>query len=200
MTWNAIAATSTPEPIELNKGLIFIRDTDVLLSGDQWTIVVNIALDDYTNLIELLKVMLDHIRQKIQAQKNPKSYSLDIYWDELNWLNKIVEELEGESQSFQKLLYREPLVRGQETTNARNKRGLFNILGYGLKYLFGTADARDVKQLSSVCDELHAFEAKVVHASEHQLTYVRALDEMTRQNIMDTVELARALRESVRNF
>ena len=43
-------------------------------------------------------MMLDHIRQKIQTQKNPKSYSLDIYWDELNRLNKIVEELEGESQ------------------------------------------------------------------------------------------------------
>ena len=51
MTWDAIAATSTPEHIELNKGLIFIRDADVLLSGDQWTIVVNIALDDYTNLV-----------------------------------------------------------------------------------------------------------------------------------------------------
>jgi len=52
-------------------------------------------------------------------------------------------------------------------------------MGYRLKYLFGTADARDVEQLSSICDELHAFETKVVHASEHQLTYVRALDEMT---------------------
>ena len=133
VTWNAIAATSTPEPIELNKGLIFVRDTDVLLSGDQWTIVVNIALNDYTNLIELLKTMLDHIRQRIQTQKNPKSYSLDIYWEELNRLDKIVGELEGEFQSFQKLLYIEPLVRGQENTNARSKRGLFNILGYGLK-------------------------------------------------------------------
>ena len=32
------------------------------------------------------------------------------------------------------------------------------------------------------------------------MTYVRALDEMIKQNMMDTVELARALRESVQNF
>ena len=36
-----------PEPKTFNKGLIFVKDTDILLSGDKWTIVINIALDDY---------------------------------------------------------------------------------------------------------------------------------------------------------
>jgi len=92
-------------------------------------------------------------------------------------LDAIVKDLEKESQSFQKLLYEETLIRGQDAVSTWNKRGLFNVLGYGLKYLFGTADAKDVRQLTAVCDELHAFEAKMMHASEHQLTYVRALDE-----------------------
>jgi hypothetical protein len=53
---------------------------------------------------------------------------------------------------------------------------MIDILGYGLKYLFGTADARDVERLTEVCDELHAFETKMVHATEHQLTYIRRGD------------------------
>jgi hypothetical protein len=67
--------------------------------------------------------------------------------------------------SFRKLLFEEAPIRN--TVSARNKRGLIDILGYGLKYLFGTADARDVKRLVKVCDELHAFETKIVHATEH---------------------------------
>ena len=113
----------------------------------------------------------------------------------------MVEELEVESGSFQKLLFEKAqMKRSPRIVNTRTKRELLNILGYGLKYLFGTADVRDLRRLAQVCDELYAFKNKVMHAAEHQLTYIRTLDEMTRQNIMDTVELARALRDSVHNI
>jgi hypothetical protein len=69
-----------------------------------------------------------------------------------------------------------------------------------MKYLFGTADARDVKRLVAVCDELHAFELKMVHEADHQLTYLRILDETTRQNVGDTNDLARTLLDFIRNF
>ena len=55
---------------------------------------------------------------------------------------------------------------------------MVDILGCGLKYLFETADARDVKRLAKVCEELHAFETRMTHATEHQLTYIRKLDEI----------------------
>ena len=203
--WSMTAASSVPEPKMFDKGLIFVKDTDILLSGDKRTIVVNNALEDYANLVELLKSMVGAIRQKIQVHKNSKVYSVyslfDIHWEEINRLEKMVEELEVESGSFQKLLFEEAQVkRNPRIVNTRTKRGLLNVLGYGLKYLFGTADARDVRRVDQVCDELHAFKNKVMHAAEHQLTYIHTLDEMTRQNIMDTVELARALRDSVRNI
>jgi septal ring factor EnvC (AmiA/AmiB activator) len=73
-------------------------------------------------------------------------------------------------------------------------------LGYGLKYLFGTADAQDVKRLTAVCNKLHAFESKMTHAVEHQLTYIQTLDEVTRQNAIDIANLTETLRDSIRNF
>jgi hypothetical protein len=35
--------TMVPEPKIFYKGLIFVKDTDILLSEDKWTIAVNIA-------------------------------------------------------------------------------------------------------------------------------------------------------------
>jgi hypothetical protein len=69
-----------------------------------------------------------------------------------------------------------------------------------MKYLFGTADARDVKRLTAVCNELHAFESRVTHAAHHQLTYIRTLDEVTKQNARDIADLARTLRDSIRGL
>jgi type II secretory pathway component PulM len=40
----------------------------------------------------------------------------------------------------------------------------------------------------------------MIHAAEQQLTYIRTLDEMTKQNVRNTVELTRALRGSIRNI
>jgi predicted ATPase len=74
---------------------------------------------------------------------------------------------------------------------------LNDVFGYGIKYLFGTGDAQDVKRLSAVCDELHTFKSRVTHASEHQMTYIRTLDEGIKQNAEGIVGLAEALRENV---
>ena len=41
--------------------------------------------------------------------------------------------------------------------------------------------------MEEVCDELHAFEAKTLHASEQILIYIRKMYELTKQNIMDTL-------------
>jgi type II secretory pathway component PulM len=66
-------------------------------------------------------------------------------------------------------------------------------------YVYGTADAKDVKRLTKVCDDLHEFKTKMIHAAEQQLTYIRTLDEVTKQNVKNIVELNRALRDSIRN-
>ena len=149
-----------------------MKDTDILLSGDKWTIVVNIALDDYDTLIENMKSVLYTVRQKIQVHKNPKIFLFDIYWGEIDRLDRMVGKLDSDLMSFQKLLFKETLVRNPGVAVARDKRGLINILGYGLKYLFGTADAKDVKRLTKVYDDSHELKAKMTHAAEQKLTYI----------------------------
>jgi hypothetical protein len=38
--WGAVLSIA-PEPRKFDKGLIFVKETDVLLSGNKWTIAVN---------------------------------------------------------------------------------------------------------------------------------------------------------------
>jgi hypothetical protein len=54
-----------------------------------------------------------------------------------------------------------------------------------LKFLFGTADAHDPKRLSATCDKLQMLKTKMAHAIEHQMTYIHAIDETTRQNSLE---------------
>jgi hypothetical protein len=79
------------------------------------------------------------------------------------------------------------------TSKRRDRRGLLNVFGYGLKYLFGTADAKDVKRLNAVCDNLQSFQKAVIHTTEQQLTYLHTLDETVKANAKATLDLGKAL-------
>ena len=185
----AATEMAMPESRTLDKGLIFVKDTNILPSGDKWTVVVNNALDDYNALAHTMKITLNQLRPRIRAQKNPKSYGFDVYWDELNRLDTMVQGFNSDLQSFRKLIFEETLSRNAGIGSTRTKRGLISFLGYGLKYLFGTADAHDVKRLYDVCDELHGFKLKMAHAIDHQLTYILTLDKDIKQNILDIASL-----------
>ena len=96
----AAAIASVAQTKIFVKGLIFVKHTDILLSRAKWTIAVNIALYNYAALVELTRSMLSYIRQIIQVQWNPKSYSFLIHCEELNRQDKIFWELKKDSKSL----------------------------------------------------------------------------------------------------
>jgi hypothetical protein len=44
------------------------------------------------------------------------------------------------------------------------------------------------------------FEAQMVHAADQQLSYLRTMEETTKQDTKDIIDLARAVRDSIKNF
>jgi hypothetical protein len=103
-----------------------------VLSGDKWTIVVNVALDDYVTLVGTMRLVLGHIREKIQEQKNPKLYAFDLHLEEANRLDEMTRGIEFDvsTRSFRKLLFEEASVRNPSSTSVRSKRGLIDIFGW----------------------------------------------------------------------
>jgi hypothetical protein len=98
-----------------------------------------------------MKLVVGHILQETRVQKYPNLYAFDVHWEEVSLLDMITREPEAELRSLQKLLFEETSVRNPSATNVRNKMGLTDVFRYGMKHLFRTADARDVKRLAAVC-------------------------------------------------
>jgi hypothetical protein len=112
MIWGAAAVASVPEPKAFGKGLIFVEDTDILLSRDKWTIAGNIALVD-CNTCEPYEINVEPHSSKNTSRKEHKVILFYIHWEELNSLNKIFAELEDDSKSFRKLLFEETAARNR---------------------------------------------------------------------------------------
>jgi hypothetical protein len=171
-----------------------------LLTGEKWTLAVNIALDDYVNLIQDMRFILAQVQRNVDIYKSPNSKGLDIHWEEKKRLYKITDELETVLLSVLKLLSDEVPFGNNKGEMQRPRRGLINLFGYELKYLFGTADVRDVKRLDEVCDHLQSFQTKEVHATERQMTYSHTLDDATIANAEAALDLGKAWRDSIQNI
>jgi hypothetical protein len=70
-------------------------------------LAVNIALDDYINLIQGMRFILVRIRRIIERHQSPGSNILDICLNEVDGLQKITDELEADLESISKLLLEE---------------------------------------------------------------------------------------------
>jgi hypothetical protein len=85
---------------------------------------------------------------------------------ELHRLQNALFGIEGKLDSIRKFLPRQ-----------LRKRGLFNIGGSALQYLFAVAIQIDLQTLHSTVQELHARQDGVSHSIQQQLTYFKQLDE-----------------------
>ena len=113
LSWGTTVPTE-PEQIQFDKGLIFVKETDILFSGDKWTIAVNIALDDCESLVAVMGLVLGQVRRNIQVHKNPNDYAFDIQWEEIDRLEKMNGELEHDLNNFKQLLLEEDVSRNRQ--------------------------------------------------------------------------------------
>ena len=88
---NVLGAEAAVASAPFEKGLIFMRDRDILLTGDKWTLAVKIALDDYVNLIRGMRIILTQIQKSIELHQSPINKVLDIHWKEIGRLEKITD-------------------------------------------------------------------------------------------------------------
>jgi hypothetical protein len=106
-----------------------MKDRNILLTGDKWTLAVNIELDDYINPIKGMKFALAQTQRNIETQRDPNTRNLDIHWEEIKRIERLTRELETDLESVSKLLF-EVIPTNQPMKGVqRNKRGLINLVG-----------------------------------------------------------------------
>jgi hypothetical protein len=144
----------------LNQTVLFIKEADVAFTNDYWKVAVKFDLSPYDKAIETLKA--DLLTVTGLAHATPLI-------EEIHQVQTVVNSLERTLTNLKRFL-----------PKPEKKRGLLDIGGSFLKVLFGTATITDLADLHATVDALSHKQGEVVHALNHQLTYVKQLGDMVR--------------------
>jgi len=161
---------------EIHQNTVFIKQRDIILTNDAWTVIVNLDFSPYEQTIAKLRDDLFYI-QKFKSPFVPVN--------ELNHIEYILQKLEDEIIGFRKILPR-----------LDNRRAVLSAVGSVLKWVFGTATLLDVDRLHEAIDNMHKTEGDIVHSVNHQMTYLKTLDSAVKFN----TEAVETLSEKVKTI
>jgi hypothetical protein len=121
----------------LNKGVVFLHEQELLVTGNHWNIVVNIDVKWFRNTLNILNLVWKQL-ERYEVEATSQKADL-VSWQELSRANDITMELDREIKNLEQLLPVNP------TSVLRKRRGLINLGGQVLKFLFGTATNSEVQ-------------------------------------------------------
>jgi hypothetical protein len=116
-----------------------------------------------------------------------------IDWEEVEQVHGAVQKVNREMYNFEKLL---PTPRDVGFSH-RKKRGLVNIGGEILKFLFGVATTEQVQDIHDTIEGMKDRDGEVIDAIQKQLTYLKTVDDVATQNTLGLATIARALKHVI---
>jgi hypothetical protein len=129
------------------------------------------------------------------SQQNQNQINHFINWGEMEQARAAVAQVEQEISTLSQLL---PVSKGTESI-PRKKRGLINLGGETLKFLFGVATTQQLQDLHTTVEGIKNKEGDVIHAVQQQLTYLKSVDEEVSQNAVGLARMARILKGIITN-
>jgi hypothetical protein len=123
-----------------------IKRQDVVLTSDDWKIVLNIDTRNYDR-------SLTELRAGVQEIARPSLYL--VHKHELEQINNLLNSLEEKLTACESLLPR---------SKSKYSRGLFDMGGKMLKYVFGVATVQAMQHVSSIVKELDLKQDQISHS------------------------------------
>jgi len=172
----------------LDKGLVFLYQQDLIVTGNFWNLIANLDLKWYRTQLDTIDLILTQVGT---YQTNPRFINTSRYinWHEVTYLEAVWEQFNLKFEDIEKLL-----------PATRQKRGIFDFGGEVLNLLFGTATNANLQTLHQVVETIKGQQATITHSLEHQLTYTKEPDESIRQNTRDVTLQARFLKMQVNDL
>jgi hypothetical protein len=140
---------------------LFLKEKDVVLTTSRWLIAINLDMTPYLDVISTIREDL------LLVEKQRKEYT-EI--SELKQIETLLTTLETKLRDFP-----------QDLPRLNPRRGLINLGGSALKFLFGTATSADVRSLHETLNAMQDSHSDVHSLSGH-LTYIKKLDTLTQEN------------------
>jgi hypothetical protein len=172
---STIVAAQIVQP--LDNGVLFFKETEVILSDDEWRILLRIDLSTYNDVISTVKSDFILVEQQKRAF-TPVS--------ELKQIELLLHTSDSRINEFHQILPR-----------LDTRRNLINIGSKNMKTPFEAAMDSDVHLLHDVINDLHQRNVDIVHSLTNQLTYVKDLSTTTKINAEAFTNLSSILRDQV---
>jgi hypothetical protein len=178
--------------LELDKGLVFLRERELLVTGNYWNLVINSDVQWYQGTL----YVIEQVFKQLEWTRTHRGQQVNfIDWEEVEQARAAVNKVNQEVFTFAKLL---PTPQDGEARH-RNKRGLVNIRGNVLKFLFGVATTQQLQELHTTVEAIQTRNGEVIHAVQKQLSYLKSIDKIVSQNVAELAIVARTLKNVITN-
>jgi hypothetical protein len=148
----------------VNDSVIFIKTANAVFTNDYWKAAISIDLSAYEEAVEILKNDLSEKRDLIRF--SPLE-------EEVGRIQQALHSLDSKLSNLKLFL----------PTPGR-RRGLLNVVGSTLQFLFGTAMDTDVSSLQNTMTEVTQKQGDIIHEINKQVTYFRSLDNLVKVDHM----------------
>ena len=154
--------------------MIFLKESDTVLTDDEWRIAIDIDLSMYQETISTIKADL------LLAEQKREFTSIS----ELQQIETLLQQLGVKLYEFHHFL-------------PRMDRGLINLGSTVLKTLFGTATISDIYQLHNTLEETKSRNKDIVHSLSQQLTYIKKLGATSDMNTDVIANLSSIMKDNI---
>lgn len=151
------------QKLDEQPGLYFTKKFQFVLSTEFWTISIDINLDDLEDKLTQIHAIWDEV---VNLKTNLKTIGS-------SWQDAHFQETRDVIRSTELKVKRLYEVLGTSPEGSRNKRGLVNTIGTGLKTLFGTMDSDDAEYYNEKISTLDSNQHRVYQLEKDQLTVVK---------------------------
>jgi Baculovirus F protein len=173
----------------LDKGLIFLQKDVILQGASSWTVVITVNLTSYFQQIETFRNQLDEMRPQglnrfgeIDSEDGELMKMVD------NGARHIRDYLDGLLVKITEMKdSMVGVVTRHKSTVGRIKRGLFNIGGSALNFLFGVLTENDYTDINNKIESLSGDNKEIAHVMHEQLTVVNH----TYAKILETTKMVK---------
>ena len=167
----------------------FLDQGNFLLSNAKWTVVFNVPTLQFARQISRLRTAIRHLNVGID-RVNRTNYCTEKGLPDLCMTNSLQKESDSMCRAIEDLekeIYSYHWVQ-QAGRGDRPRRGLVDIVGKGLKFLFGVADSEDIRAVNYHIGKVEGVVRKTIH-------YVNIQASLINNMIDNLIETRRAVNQ-----
>lgn len=177
----------------MNQGMAFEKQQDILISDDKWTVVLNYDLttvgQEAEELLDLLAIVTKLTNQQRTLETAAGQQLYANFKVEVQRIKNNINRYVSEINELLRLL-----------PQRKNKRGLLNVGGTALKFLFGTLDDNDLENINRKLQILAENVDSVSHDSIGQLSLMKDMNSKITTNARSLREIMTKLVSFTRNL